>query len=214
MKSKIVFLMVFVWTSVFAQGQLQKGMVMLGGTSNIVGNLSVFSIGNSTNNVGFQFGKTKTKYESTGFDDEYETKVTAFNFNPNVGIMATNNLMVGMSVGVFSMKIGEGEDEEKFTVTSFNPFVRGYFKNEGKILPYLEARGGITSIKYGDDDEDKESAPFFGGKLGGAIFLNSKVSLDLFVDYLYSKDKEEDGSTKITNTSSSFGFGLGFSVFL
>ncbi len=123
--------------------------------------------------------------------------------------MATNNLMVGLSAGVFVLKTKDDDgDGEKLTSASFAPFIRAYLKNEGKTLPYLEVRGGINSMKY--DDSDAETFPFLGAKFGGAIFLNSKLSLDLFLDYNYAKDKE-DGST---TTQCLFGFGLGLSVFL
>jgi hypothetical protein len=188
--------------------------VLIGSSTNLLGGLGVLGLGGAPNNAGISFGKTKTKYESSGFSDESEDKFSAFNLAPTVGIMATDKVMVGLSAGIYSIKFGDDDDDEKLTITSLSPFIRAYLKKEGKALPYLEARAGVNAIKFGDDDEDKESAPFFGGKLGGAIFLSEKVSLDLFVDYNFSKDEEKDNGTTTTTSQSVFGLGLGFSVFL
>ena len=198
-----------------SQAQTQKGMVLIGTTTNLLGNLNQLS-SSTSNNVGIQFGKSKTKYNySSGNTTEAETKVTSFNLSPSVGYFVTDYLMIGTMAGVFYYNLKDEDDESfGFTAISFTPNVRAYFKTEGKFLPFAEVRGGIVSLKEKDADES-ESLTLFGGKVGGSMFLSPKVALDLFADYTLARNKEElNGGGEIKSTVGLFGLGLGLSIFL
>jgi hypothetical protein len=195
--------------------RFKKRSFLIGSSTNLMGNLTQLGAGGSSNNVGIQFGSYKTTYlNDNGQETESEIKITAFNFNPSVGYMVSNNVLIGLSVGLFKYIEKAAGDKESFTTYSIAPNVRAYFAKEGKVLPFAEIRGGIISMKY-SGDEEADTAPFFNIKGGTAIFLNTKVSLDIFVDYTFSKDSYETSfGGKTTTKQGLFGFGLGVSVFL
>jgi hypothetical protein len=208
-----VLFQLFIYTPL--QAQPKKGTMLIGTSSNLLGNLNQFGSNGISNNAGIQFGKIKTEYTfSSGNSIESEISVTSFNLSPFIGGFVSDHFLIGASAGFFFYQIKDDDDKSGFTALSFSPFVRGYLKKEGKTLPYAEARGGWNSIKNKGQDES-ETIPFLGAKVGAAIFLNPNISLDLFADYLYAWDKEETGTgLKIVEKQGLFGLGVGLSVFL
>jgi outer membrane protein len=184
-----------------ADAQTQKGSFMLGGTTNIFGGFG----GGVSNQASIGFGKEKSKLGSA----ETSYKYTLINVSPNVGYFVADGFLVGISVGIlnFNTDLEFFGDELDFTVSTVTPMLRYYFNNAAKTRPYGEIRGGIVSVNSGGDSE---SASILGAKAGAAIFLNEKVSLDLFLDFSSTSDKE-DGVKFAQNI---FGFGVGFNVFL
>jgi len=215
MKNHLVFLL-FLFACFQLHGQCQKGSFLIGTSTNLLGNITQFGNNNPSNNVGIQFGTYKSTYESSGgYKSESKTKITAFNFSPSMGYMVSDNVLIGLTVGLFNYsEKHESGDKESITVYSIAPNVRVYFAKERKVLPFIEARGGIMSMKYsGSDTADKN--PFLNMKGGAAIFLNQFVSLDIFADYTYSWDSyESDSGYKSTTKVGLFGLGLGVSVFI
>jgi hypothetical protein len=219
-KQLFIISALLIWASVVT-AQPQKGNVLIGTSANINGGygLGAFGLFSSfPNQVGIGFGSIKSS--TNGQDDDEKIKYSTFNVSPNIGYFITNDFMLGANVGLLNIKAKlEDEEAEIANIISFTPMLRYYIPaGSTKLLPYLEARGGIAQSKYGDDDDDKQNATLFGGKIGGAIFLKSQVSLDLFLDYTNATVKEEydfGGTTRKDKTvDSSFGFGLGLSVFL
>ena len=92
--------------------------------------------------------------------------------------------------------------------------LRYYFKQSGKVRPYAEARGGFMNVSSNDDGDDSNSATLYGAKVGGAIFIGDRTSLDLFLDYSGTSSKDEGFEGTIKTTTSVFGVGVGFSYFL
>lgn len=193
-------------------------MVLIGNTTNLLGNFNTLGIGGIANNVGLQFGKQKTKIEGTGlFDGESENNVTSFNLSPTVGLFMSDNILVGASFGFWNYRMKyEDDDEIGLTATSFTPFVKGYFKTEGKYLPFAEIRGGLVNVKNVGDDADSDNLSLFSVKLGSSFFVGDRTSIDFFVDYNYSQNKSDFDSMDGTVTSSSgfFGLGVGISAYL
>lgn len=195
-----------------AIAQTQKGSVMLGTSANAgLGTLlSLFAENRpGANNAGVGFGTEK-------YDGEKVSSSTTFGLAPNVGYFVANNLMVGLNFSISTTSNKDEGDDESYgnTLTSFQPMLRYYFMTT-KVRPYGEMRGGILNFKDKEEDEG-DSATVFGLKGGAAIFLNEKVSLDLFLDYTMGFNNEEDDFTgeEIKNTSTLVSFGAGFSIFL
>ncbi|MEZ4932576.1 MAG: hypothetical protein R2788_10710 [Saprospiraceae bacterium] len=213
---KKFLLPIAVFLCVQLNAQIQKGMILIGSSSNLVGNLNQLAGGSISNNAGIQFGKIKTEYNLAGSGNYFESEIsiTSFNLSPTAGIFITNNIMLGASVGVFILRTkDESDSKEGFNAMSFSPYLRGYFKNTGNILPFMELRGGIISMKYLENDADNN--PFIGGKIGASFFINNNISIDLFGDYLYSKNTEElQSGLKIVEKQGLFGVGVGINVYL
>jgi outer membrane protein len=213
---KKLLLLIAVFLCFQLNAQIQKGMILIGSSSNLVGNLNQLAGGSISNNAGIQFGKIKTEYNLAGSGNYFESEIsiTSFNLSPTAGIFITNNIMLGASVGVFILRTkDESDSKEGFNAMSFSPYLRGYFKNTGNILPFMELRGGIISMKYLENDADNN--PFIGGKIGASFFVSNNISIDLFGDYLYSKNTEElQSGLKIVEKQGLFGIGVGINVYL
>ncbi len=192
--------------------QTEKGNYMLGNTSTLVG---LFS-GAQPNQLSIGFGKNKVdKYE--------EAKFTNFNLSYNAGFFVADGLMLGLDIGTLynnttlTLKDERGEviDEETFKQTNINltPVAR-YYVNQGQKLQFFgELRGGLSIEKV--DDNDADNYGLIGSKLGGAYFLNPKVSLDFFFDFngLFGEIENPVGdNTRIFEGA--MGLGLGFALFL
>jgi hypothetical protein len=195
-----------------AIAQTQKGSFMLGTSAGTgVGTvIALFTENNSSaNNTSVGFGTEK-------FDGEKVSSSTTIGLSPNVGYFVADGLMIGLNFSIFSTSNKDEGDDERYgsTLTTFQPMLRYYFTTT-KVRPYGEVRGGILNFKDKEEDEG-DSATLFGLKGGAAIFLNEKVSLDLFLDYNMGFNNEEDEFTgeEIKNTSSLVSFGAGFSIFL
>lgn len=200
MKNLFSLIFIFALASSLA-AQTQKGSVMLGGSTNIFGGFG----GGVPSQATIGFGKEKT--ELGGEEDSY--KYTIINFSPNMGYFVSDGFMVGLNLGIlsFNSDIEFFGEELDLTVTTITPMLRYYFNNTAKTRPFGEVRGGIVSVSSGGDSE---SATILGAKAGAAVFLNEKVSLDFFLDYTSTFDKEDD----IKSAQNIFGFGLGFNFFL
>ena len=195
----------------FAGAQTEKGVYMLGGTTNLVGGYS----GILPNQLSLGFGKNK--------QSPIEVDYTNFNLSSNGGFFVANGLMLGLNVGAFHGKStvtfkrnapqrDTTLEENKFTNLALAPFVR-YYLNQGQKIQYFgEARAGIGITKI--DDNDSNSNAIVGAKAGAAIFLSSKVSLDLFVDFTGNFSESEEAGVKVKIFDSVMGFGLGFDIFL
>lgn len=121
---------------------------------------------------------------------------------PGVGYFVIDNLMLGLNVNYGFTKV-EGETNTQFTAA---PKIRYYFNSNSKIRFLAEVQGGTVFEKY--EGEEKNTLLLLGARAGAARFVNDHVSLDLFVDYLYLKDKEPELK------SNAFGVGVGLSFFL
>ena len=215
MKIKLFFLSLAFSLSFQINAQIGKGTVLVGSTTNLLGSFNTIGLSGFDNNASIQFGKQKSKYEDTGFDFESEYSVTSFNVSPTAGAFVTDNILLGASVGFWIYRLkDEDDDKDGFTATSFAPFVRGYFKTEGKALPFAEVRGGLMNIKFVESDDPADNLSFFSVKAGSSFFIGNRTSLDLFASYNYSRNKEEFDEGSSTDTSNYFGIGVGLSVFI
>ncbi len=141
--------------------------------------------------------------------------LTGFSFF-NTGYFVADGFMLGASIGFLSLGSKEegDDDESRVNIFSASPMLRYYFKQTGKVRPYAEARGGFLTINTNGDDDDSNSATLYGGKVGGAIFIGDRTSLDFFVDYSGTSSKDDFFEGTIKTTTSVFGVGVGFSYFL
>lgn len=214
MKKSILVLALFAMIGALS-AQTQKGSVFLGATTNLSGGFADANLLQGimpSNQLSIGFGKTVEKYGN----EKYTSSWNAINISPTGGYFVANGLMLGASAGL--MLLGskdEGDTEEnRATILAITPMVRYYFKQSGKMRPYAEVRGGILNVSY-NDETDPYDATLFGGKVGGAIFIGDRTSLDIFIDYNSSSSKDQnDFVGDIKTTSSVFGVGAGFSYFL
>lgn len=205
------FLSIFITVVVLipaAQSQTEKGIYMLGGSTNIVGGFS----GLLPNQMSLGFGTNK--------QEPYKVNYTNFNLSSNGGFFIANGFLLGLNVSAFhgNYKLKDESlnpvetDEFKFTNFNITPFVRYYLNQGNKIQYFAEGRAGIAIQKL--DDEESDDSVIVGAKVGAAIFLNKKVALDLFCDFTGGFSEYTEGASTTKVFDSLFGFGLGFDIFL
>ena len=205
--------------------QTEKGSVLLGTSVNLYSPAGT-SVGASSS-AGIGFSSSTTTASIAGGSSDEKSKGISYNFSPSCGYFVLNGLALGVSVGVSGNKDTEevSKDVVKLNTISVSPYARYYFSVGKKVQPYLEVSGGFSKSKivftYGADGEKFEVSQkpvFGGGKVGAAIFLGSKTSLDLFVGYSGSSLKDEetifDIPVETKTKSNSFGLGIGLSFFL
>lgn len=189
-----------------ATAQTTKGNWMFGSTVGISNNAPL-NIGGSLadNHAGVNFLGTTSKSGNV----KETINSTLVSVAPAVGYFLADRLMVGFNVN-FSFFSAEGNN--KLTLTTLAPQVRYYFNQESKIRPFGEVRGGILFVK--ETGQERDAATLLGARGGAAIFLNEKVSLDIFLDYANTTLAEDTDRAIPKTTNSAFGLGVGFSFFL
>ena len=208
MKSFFSILFTYIILTSAIQAQTEKGNYMLGGSTNIIGGYA----GALPNQLSLGFGKNKS--------GSLETTYTNFNLSSNGGYFVGNGLLVGCNIGMFygnyketnTTPVPDEVNEYHFTNFSVAPLVRYYINQGSKTQYFAEARLGLAIQKF--DEEDSDDIALVGAKVGAAIFLSKKVSLDLFFDFSGGRSKFEENGTTTTVFDSDMGFGLGFDIFL
>jgi hypothetical protein len=135
MKKLVFFLAVIIISSAtFAQGNINKGNIMVGGT------------------LGF---------DSKKYSDGDES-LTTINLSPNVGYFFMNQLAGGLRFNFISAKYSEEDDAtSQFEVA---PFVRYYFLPSSKKTNFfLDGSYGFGSFSEGGESASYNSFSFMGG---------------------------------------------------
>ncbi len=166
--------------------------------------------------AGISFTSTTAKAEFDGNQLDGKTTSSTFEINPNAGYFIIDNLAIGLdlSFSTTKNKFDDGMDISDDTTNAFGvlPSATYYFKND-KLAPYLGVGVGFLSISSGDEDFNKSSGLAVGATGGLAYFLNTSVSLNFGVTYLYSNQTnkaESDFKVK----SNVIGANIGFAVYL
>lgn len=140
-------------------------------------------------------------------------KVNAFEIAPKVGYFVTENIAVGASVGLQSLKFDNGSADATNSGLGLGAFGRYYFTPANKFSLFAELGIDYTSFDeefdaesgtvYGSSFESKELG--FGLGAGMNYFVSSNFSIEAGVAVLgySSNDNGGDGAEK-TNT---FSFG-------
>jgi len=211
MKKNLLFLIVMcLFTFPVLNAQLNKGSIMTGVTSTFGTNLMWEGLSTSTNIFGI--GVTTYKY-----DGEADYRAISFNLQPRIGYFIIDNLAVGLDLAFssFNEKDLSDEDTWKVNMIAAGPFARYYYPLE-KIYPFVEvnvAFGSVTDKEdYGEGtDTEKYGLTIFGGGVGAAIPLGSRVTFDAMLGYNSFKVKEKDNDWDMN--VGTFGLKAGFTVF-
>ncbi|MDO8367506.1 MAG: outer membrane beta-barrel protein [Saprospiraceae bacterium] len=218
---KTFTLLALLFSASISFAQTTKGSIFLGASTNLTGGFGDFShlFGIlPANQLAIGFGKSTKTFEFK--DDIHITKWNSVNVQPMAGYFVADGFMIGAGIGFLTHGYKEETNADEFRTYIFSaaPMVRYYLKQSGKLRPYLEVRGGFMSVSTNKDLEllyleTPYSATLYGGKLGGAIFIGDRTSLDLFADFTGTFRRDEFVEFSKTTTSS-FGIGAGLSYFL
>ncbi|MCO6487242.1 MAG: hypothetical protein J5I98_02435 [Phaeodactylibacter sp.] len=203
---KALFFAVSLFTLAFtANGQTEEGGIMLGTSTQLLGTGIVSGV-ESTSTAGIAFASSKDK--SDNFEsDAYNT--TVFNLSPRMGAFVATDFLVGGELTFVYLK-GE-DDDDPTTSIAVGPFFRYYIPTDN-VRPFFQADVSVGQVSFGKDD--KANNLKFGLAVGGAFFVNEKVSIDLLVAYRRSQYKEKDSPDNSRLIQGVFGLGAGFSFFL
>ena len=133
---KLVFIFagILLSSAMFAQGNINKGNIMLGGMA------------------GFESKKASDGDES----------LSTITFSPNVGYFFMNQFAGGLRVNYTSLKYSE--DEDATSQFDLAPFVRYYFLPPAKKTNFfLDASYGFGSVSEGGESASYNTFSFMGG---------------------------------------------------
>lgn len=195
MIKKISLFTVVLLTVFTVNAQVEKGKVYLAGASSFS-----YSSASST-----------PEYDGETYDD-YKVKTSSFGFSPQVGFFVIDGLAVGLDLSYTSSKgkIGDGEWSDPSKRFGFAPFGK-YYIGKSKFKPFGMLKMGYLLYSDSDDDSDKYSGLSLGFTVGGALFVNEFVALELGLGYDYAnlKNKEND---KFVYKNGELGLKIGISV--
>lgn len=138
-----------------------------------------------------------------------DAKLNAFEIAPSVGYFVSDNIAIGATVGLQSLKADNGSSDATNSGTTLGAFGRYYFTPAKKFSLYAQLGVGYTSFDeefdaedgtvYGTSFESKE----IGFNLGAGFnyFVSSNFSVEAGIGVLAytSNDNGGDGADK-TNT--------------
>jgi outer membrane protein len=201
---KLIFITVallgIVGSKSFAQSEfrpaLQKGAVLVGGSL-------ALNMGNA-------------KYESSSYNEE--TKLSSFQFTPEVGFFAGNGVALGLSLNLSTETQKSDQDKSnKFTATDFmaGPFIRLYARNGLFFMGNYSFGKKTTKYTYsGGSNSDKTNISNWKIGVGYAAFLNEHVALEPSLSYQVNSMKDEEDNSDSTYTTGQVVIGLGLSIYL
>ncbi len=186
MKTKNLFIAIFLVTFLTTTAQITKGNWMVGGSGNI------------------------SSYETKYYNNNVEVVNTGLgiNISPNIGFFFFDNFVAGLDLNFGYTNPKNYNSSSGFGV---GPFVRYYFlKQESRVnlLAHLEYTYGANKTK---GDNNKSHSNSYGIKVGPVIYFNSSVGIEMTLDYNSSKLIPENS----TNSSyKNLQIGIGFQIHL
>ena len=141
-------------------------------------------------------------------------KVNAFEIAPKVGYFVTENIAVGASVGLQSLKFDNGSADATNSGLGLGAFGRYYFTPANKFSLFAELGIDYTSFDeefdaesgtvYGSSFESKELG--FGLGAGMNYFVSSNFSIEAGVAVLGYSSNDNGGGSGVDKTNT-FSFG-------
>jgi len=213
-------LLMFLFNSLLATAQLQRGQWMVGGTAD--------------------FNHTVNDNTFSSFDQHI--KQTVYNFFPGAGYFFIDRFVVGPRIKISDSKtndkasnpalgfaytsetkesgIGIGAFARYYLFQSknkFNAFAEAAYsysieKSKSKMQQVIQYPGGGLPVYSQSSSESKSKVNYYSLIAGPVLFLSPKVSFELSVGYTYGK-----GSDKITNLDQKTNrvtIGTGFQVYI
>ena len=181
------------WTLLFtAQGQLTKGIWLVGGTGG--------------------FSSTKNTYSSSAATQTSD--VVNLKLSPNIGYFLLDKFAVGLRPSFAKTKAqvttvsGLSTNENRL---DFGPFARYYFLDAEKQFNIL----ADATYQYGFYwfTPTKGNRNTFSASGGTVVFFNSSVGLELLIGYYWRKEKIND-AFKTTNEEKGLQMTIGFQFYL
>ena len=188
----------------------QKGTYIIGGSSNL----------------SFVNNNSKTKTDTQEIEGGNTFNIS---FAPAAGYFVIDNLVTGIQLSIGYSKFKDDTSsvtgdlyESKSTTFLALPFARYYF-SKNNIKPFLQGSVGLGSSKtkftntipFSEGDNESTSNIFAYEIDGGvAIFINSKISVDLGIGYASTTRKPKDSSSDIKFINNAIGFNAGFNIYL
>ncbi|MEO1263132.1 MAG: hypothetical protein AAFZ15_30260 [Bacteroidota bacterium] len=148
--------------------------------------------------LSIRFGSGLSRWSSRWQDDQ-GSRSNSFSLSSSIGYMVSDRLMLGSGVSVL---LAKGEDpfsgEVKNHRYSVSPFVRYYFLEEKRFMPYLFASSRLMRYKYlressPDNTSDGWVASGSGG-FGANYFLGPNIALNSYIGTTLFQNRWHTGS--------------------
>lgn len=127
-------------------------------------------------------------YSSYKDNTEPVTTETNFNFSPKAGYFVTEDLAVGVELGIGSQKdkveLPGGDMEEKWTSFGAGVFARYYFLDLGKrFKTFGEVGVGFNGTKYDDGIDGTDDVKYNGFGAGLSLGINYFVKENIAITF-------------------------------
>jgi len=166
---RTLFFFLVLATSFSLNAQITKGNWLVGGNGS-------FS------------SSTATSEDNSG--NKIESKATGLRLNPNIGYFLADKIAFGLDTSI-NFSNPQGNENSSWTL-GLGPFIRYYFFDNDKIVNLFSEANYIFSSGISEQNNDLKSSAF-GLSVGGVLFFNSSVGLELSLNYTDSKTRR-DGS--------------------
>ena len=154
-----------------------------------------------------------------------ESKSTgiSLSLSPVFGYFILDGLVLGLSPS-FSYSNSKTTSKNSLTFEDYkyegnsysigiSPFIKYYFKN--CIFVGLESGYSYSIGKSSTSDLKHTSNNYtISPSLGYAFFINSKISIEPCINYLYTKNSLKSSTSDSVNLDEKFSFSIGFHIFL
>lgn len=184
---RTLFFFLVLVTSLTLNAQITKGNWLVGGNGSFT-------------------SSTATSEDNSG--NEIESKGTGLRLNPNIGYFLADKFSLGLDTSI-NFSNPQGNDNSNWTL-GLGPFICYYFLESDKRVNLFSEANYIFSTGLSELNNDLKSSAF-GFSVGGVLFFNSSVGLELSINYTNSTVRREGSS--YSNSKNIF-IGLGFQIHL
>lgn len=193
MIKKLTLLLAVALAALTANAQLQKGRILVGGSSNL----------------SFLSSKNTSKLDGSTVQ---EVKTSAFEFSPEVGYFAMDNLAVGLDFTYASEKVKVDDNDWSDPTTTLGMGIFGkYYFDAGIVKPFGRANLGFLHVATSKDDEDKYNGIGLGVAAGAAFFATESIAFEASLGYEFANLKNADNDN-FKNKVGVFGINIGITV--
>jgi hypothetical protein len=178
--------------------------------------------GNITLGGDISFGHsnyTSKQVDPPSNNTPYESSSTSVTLSPSFGYFIFNGFVLGLSpfFSYTKEKVNLGDYSGKSYEIGVTPYVKYYFKSHFFIGLESGYSYTNTNIVYAIPEiNQKTSVNLFliSPSIGYAIFINSKVSIEPSINYIYSKEIKRYTDPQFETINKEFTFSIGFHIFL
>lgn len=200
MNARLITLIAFSLASFVANGQLIKGRVLIGTSTDLNNGASFY----------------------TNLDKNSDSR--GFQLSSFIGYFFADRFMAGGNISFYTGRYKDNLAsmlDVKYSGYSLGPELRFYLTRKGKARPFADILYSFGHGKAKINDSNGKHTEYdtshgYNIKLGADFFLNSRIAIEAAVGYVGNKSKSQNGGSfqDSIDKTNSFNLSLGFAILL